>query len=103
MDLEWGPLSLVSTIVKLLKMKSRGSGLEIWNTVVGIRCSDYATALCPQKLALTSLISGGRSVGLVPLRTKATELLLKNGNGYTLMNGLHVTLVHFLFRLRADT
>jgi hypothetical protein len=29
--------------------------------------------LCPQKLALTSPTSGGRSVGIVRLRTKATE------------------------------
>jgi hypothetical protein len=29
--------------------------------------------LYPQKLALTSPTSGGRSVGLVRLRTKATE------------------------------
>jgi hypothetical protein len=32
--------------------------------------------LYPQKLALTSSKSGGRSVGIVCLRTKATELLL---------------------------
>jgi hypothetical protein len=32
--------------------------------------------LYPQKLVLTSLISGGRSVGIVRWRTKATELLL---------------------------
>jgi hypothetical protein len=30
----------------------------------------------PQKLALTSPTSGGRSVGIVRLRTKATELSL---------------------------
>jgi hypothetical protein len=30
-------------------------------------------ALYPQKLALTSPTSGGRSVGIVRLRTKATE------------------------------
>jgi hypothetical protein len=32
--------------------------------------------LCPQKLTLTSPTSGGRSVGIVRSRTKATELFL---------------------------
>jgi hypothetical protein len=34
------------------------------------------TPLYPQKLALTSPTGGGRSVGIVRVRTKATELLL---------------------------
>jgi hypothetical protein len=34
------------------------------------------TPLSPQKLALTSPTSGGRSVGRIRSRTKATELLL---------------------------
>jgi hypothetical protein len=33
-DLERGPLSLVSTIEELLERKSSGSGLEIENTAV---------------------------------------------------------------------
>jgi hypothetical protein len=37
-------------------------------------------ALYPQKLALTSLTSGGRSVGIFPLRAKATDFFLKSGN-----------------------
>ena len=40
---------------------------------VGIRCADHVTPLYPQKLALTSPTGGGRSVGIVRLRTKATE------------------------------
>ena len=40
---------------------------------MGICCADHATPLYPQKLALTSLTGGGRSVGIVRLRTKATE------------------------------
>ena len=40
---------------------------------MGIRCADHVTPLYPQKLALTSLTGGGRSVGIVRLRTKATE------------------------------
>jgi len=42
-------------------------------TAVGTRCSDHVTPLYPQKLALTSPTSGGRSVGIVRVRTKATE------------------------------
>ena len=46
-----------------------------------IRCADHVTPLYPQKLALTSPTGGGRSVGIVRSRTKATELLyLVNGN-----------------------
>jgi len=40
---------------------------------VGIRCADHVTPLYPQKLAPTSLTGGGRSVGIVRSRTKATE------------------------------
>jgi hypothetical protein len=45
----------VSTIEELLERKSSGSGLE---------SREYGT-IYPQKLALTSLTSGGRSVGLI--------------------------------------
>ena len=40
---------------------------------VGTRCADHVTPLYPQKLALTSPTGGGRSVGIVRSRTKATE------------------------------
>jgi hypothetical protein len=40
---------------------------------VGIRCADHVTPLYPQKLTLTSPTGGGRSVGIVRSRTKATE------------------------------
>jgi len=40
---------------------------------VGTRCADHVTPLYPQKLELTSPTGGGRSVGIVRLRTKATE------------------------------
>ena len=43
-------------------------------TAVGSRCADRVTPLYPQKLAL-SPTSGGRSVGIVRMRTKATELV----------------------------
>jgi len=42
---------------------------------VGTRCADHVTSLYPQKLALTSPTGGGRSVGIVRVRTKATESL----------------------------
>jgi len=41
---------------------------------VGTRCADHVTPLYPQKLALTSPTGGGRSVGIVRVRTKATEV-----------------------------
>ena len=40
---------------------------------MGNRCADHVTPLYPQKLALTSPTGGGRSVGTVCVRTKATE------------------------------
>ena len=43
---------------------------------MGIRCADHVTPLYPQKLALTSPTGGGRSVGIVRSRTKATEFSL---------------------------
>ena len=45
-------------------------------TAVGTRCADHVTPLYPQKLALTSPTGGGRSVGIVRVRTKATELVI---------------------------
>jgi hypothetical protein len=42
-------------------------------TAVGIRWADHATPSARKRLALTSLTSGGRSVGIVPLQTTATE------------------------------
>ena len=41
---------------------------------MGTRCADHVTPLYPQKLALTPPTDGGRSVGIVRVRTKATEL-----------------------------
>jgi hypothetical protein len=75
-----GPLSLVSTIEELLGRKSSGSILETENTVVGIRYADCATLSILRKLVLTSPTSGGRSVGIVRSRTKATEFSLATFN-----------------------
>ena len=43
---------------------------------MGTRCANHVTPLYPQKLALTSPTGGGRSVGMVRSRTKATEYSL---------------------------
>jgi hypothetical protein len=74
--LERGPLSLVYTIEELLGRNSSGSGLE--NREYGRRdpLRWPRDTLYPQKLALTSPASGGRSVGIVRLRTKAPECFL---------------------------
>jgi hypothetical protein len=69
------PLSLVSTIEKLLERKSSGFGLEIREYGVEICRADHLTALNPQKFTLTSPTSSGRSVSIVRSRTNATELL----------------------------
>jgi hypothetical protein len=45
-------------------------------TAVGTRCADHVTPLYPKKWALTSPTGGGRSVGIVRSRTKATEFSL---------------------------
>jgi hypothetical protein len=76
MSLERGPLSLLSTTEELLGSKSSDSGLE---------SRDYGRrdpsrwprgTLSPQKLALASPASGSRSVGIVGLRTKATDFVV---------------------------
>jgi hypothetical protein len=71
--LEWDPLSLVSTVEELLGIKCSGSGLE--NREYSRRNSSRWTrnTLFSQTLALTSLTSGGSSVGVVRSRTQATE------------------------------
>jgi len=46
---------------------------------VGTRCVDHVTPLYPQNLALTSPTGGGRSVGIVRVRTKATEFSFSLG------------------------
>jgi hypothetical protein len=63
--LERDPLGLVSTTEELLERKSSDSGLEIRE--YGRRDSSRRPrgSLYPQKLALTSPTSGGRSVGIV--------------------------------------
>jgi hypothetical protein len=74
--LERGPLSLVSSNEKLLGTKSSGSCLESREYSSRDPSRWPCFTLFPQKLALTSPTNGGRSVGIVRSRTKATELLL---------------------------
>jgi hypothetical protein len=55
---------------------------QVLNLSTGLRTAFNAEALYPQKLALTSPISDGRSVGKVRSRTQVTELsylTLKDG------------------------
>jgi hypothetical protein len=73
--LERGPLSLVSTTEELLGSNSSGSGLESREYGLGIRHADHVAPSIRKKLALTSLTNGGLSVGIVRLRTEATEFL----------------------------
>jgi hypothetical protein len=68
--LERGPLSLLSTIEELLGRNSSGSGLENREYGRGDPLPWPSNTLYPQKV-------GGRSVGIVRLRTKATEYWLK--------------------------
>jgi hypothetical protein len=60
----------VNITEELLK-KNGGSGLENRDTTIGDRHADYAPRLYPQKLALISRTSGGRSVGIVRLGAQA--------------------------------
>jgi hypothetical protein len=62
----------VSTTEELLGRNSSGFGLEYGR---GDPLRLPRDTLYPQKLALTSPTYGGRSVGIVPLRTKTTELV----------------------------
>jgi hypothetical protein len=71
--LDLGTLSLVSTIEELLGRNSSGPGVEIREYGSGDPLRRPCDTLSPQNLALTSPTSCGRSVGIVRLRTKATE------------------------------
>jgi hypothetical protein len=71
--LERDQISLVNTIEELLLRKSSGSGLESREYGRGDPSRWLRGTLYPQKLALTSPTSGGRSVGIVRSRPQATE------------------------------
>jgi hypothetical protein len=73
--LERGPLSLVSTTEELLRRNSSGFGLENLEYGRADPIRWPRDTIYPQKLALTSPTSGGRSAGIVRLRTKTTEFI----------------------------
>ena len=56
---------------------------------MGIRCADHVTPLYPKKLALTSQTGGGRSVGIVRSRTKATVFFKLQFYFDVLLQGAH--------------
>jgi hypothetical protein len=66
--LERGPLSLMITTEELLEKRSSDFGLES----VGIRCADHVTP-STRKSRHYFADSDGRSIGILRLRTKATE------------------------------
>jgi hypothetical protein len=85
--LERGSLRIVSTIEELLGKNSSGSGLENREYGHGDPLRWPRDTLYPQKFALTSPTSGGRSVGIVRLRTKGKEFKqLLNLTLYTMKN-----------------
>jgi hypothetical protein len=66
----------VSTIEELVGRNSSDTCLEIREYGHRDLLHCPRDTLCPQKLALTSPTSGGRSVGIVRPRNKATEFVL---------------------------
>jgi hypothetical protein len=74
--LERGPLSLVSTIEELFDRKVAAPAYKSENTALGIRHADHVAHSNPQKLAITSSTSGGRSVGIVRSWTQTMEFSL---------------------------
>jgi hypothetical protein len=76
MCLERGPLSLVSTTEELLDRKVAAPVYKTEITAVRIRHADHVAPSIPQKLAITSPTSGGRSVSIVRSRTPTMEFSL---------------------------
>jgi hypothetical protein len=74
--LERDPLSLVITIDELLEKESIGSCPENRKYGLGDPSRWPRGTLCPQKLALSSPTSGGRSADIVRSRTQATKFSL---------------------------
>jgi hypothetical protein len=73
--LERGPLRLVSTIEELFERKSSGSCPENWECGRRDQLCWPSNTLYPQKLTLTSSISGDRSVSIVRSWAKAKEFV----------------------------
>jgi hypothetical protein len=73
--LERGTLSLLSTIEELLRRKSSGSGLESREHGRKNPSRWPRGTLYPQKLAITSPTSSGRSVDIIRSRTQTMEFV----------------------------
>ena len=65
-------------------------------TAVRTRCADHVTPLYPQKLALISPTGGGRSIGIVRSRTKATEFSFRNDKTNTPFQERNVKIINSL-------
>jgi hypothetical protein len=74
--LERGPLSFVSTTEELLDRKVAAPVYKTENTAVGIRHADHLAPYISKSWQSLSLTSGGRSVGIVRLRTQTMEFSL---------------------------
>jgi hypothetical protein len=100
--LERGPLNLMSTIEEPLGRNSSGSGLENREYGRGDPLPWPHDTLYPQKLALTSPASGGRSVGIVRLRTEATEFVFHQTIAYasSFSNNLDSGWLKFCYSLK---
>jgi hypothetical protein len=66
-------ISLLSTSYKIVSNILLSTVQKVENTAVGIRHADHVAPSISKKLVLTSLTSGGRSVGIVRSRTEDTE------------------------------
>jgi hypothetical protein len=78
--LERVPLSLVRITEELFEWKSNGFGQENHINGRGYSLRWPRDTLYPQKLALTSPTSSGRSIGIVRLRTKGHGVLHMKNN-----------------------
>jgi hypothetical protein len=59
-------------------------------TAAGIRCADHVTPSIGKKLALASLTSGGRSVGIVRLRTTSHGVIFTQHNKFSIfLHSMH--------------
>jgi hypothetical protein len=78
-DLERGPLRLVSTTEELLDKKVAAPVYKTENTAVGIRHADHVAPSIRKNLTITSPTSDGRSVGKVRSRTQIMEFSFFTG------------------------
>jgi hypothetical protein len=88
--LERGPLSLVSTTEELLDRKVAAAVYKTDNSAVGMSRWPRGT-LYPQKFAITSPTSGGRSVGRVRSRTQTMEFFFRKKSGDEFKKMLAIT------------